>query len=31
MLLLDLKPLGIQKSVDFDGFLDGMDFVRLFS
>jgi len=23
--------LGIQKSMDFDGFLDGMDFVRLFS
>jgi len=22
---------GIQKSIDFDGFLDGMDFVRLFS
>jgi len=23
--------LGIQKSIDFDGFLDGMDFMRLFS
>ena len=23
--------IGIQKSIDFDGFLDGMDIVRLFS
>jgi len=23
--------IGIQKSIDFDGFLDGVDFVRLFS